>query len=69
MNYSKEFRDLIACANKENDFIGYGNPNAKILIIGKEESLDKSMFIASLKTEKYTLSPDAGLLKVAESLQ
>ena len=40
MNYSKEFRDLIACANKENDFIGYGNPNAKILIIGKEESLD-----------------------------
>ena len=40
MDYSKEFRDLIACTKDTEDFIGYGNPNAKILIIGKEESFD-----------------------------
>lgn len=40
MDYSKEFLDLIAFTKKTEDFIGYGNPNAKILIIGKEEALD-----------------------------
>lgn len=40
MDYSKDFRDLIACTKDTEDFIGYGNPNAKILIIGKEESFD-----------------------------
>ena len=40
MDYSKEFLDLIAFTKKTDDFIGYGNPNAKILIIGKEEALD-----------------------------
>lgn len=40
MDYSKEFRDLIACTKDTEDFIGYGNPNAKILIIGKEEGFD-----------------------------
>ena len=40
MDYSKEFRDLIACTKDTKDFIGYGNPNAKILIIGKEEGFN-----------------------------
>lgn len=40
MDYSKEFKDLIACTKDTEDFIGYGNPNAKILIIGKEEGFD-----------------------------
>ena len=40
MDYSKEFLDLIAFTKKTEDFIGYGNPNAKILIIGKEEGFD-----------------------------
>ena len=40
MEYSNEFKDLIACTKDTKDFIGYGNPNAKILIIGKEEALD-----------------------------
>ena len=40
MDYSNEFKDLIARIEQTKDFIGYGNPNAKILIIGKEESLD-----------------------------
>ena len=37
MEYSNEFNDLIARIEQTKDFIGYGNPNAKILIIGKEE--------------------------------
>ena len=40
MDYSNEFKDLIARIEQTKDFIGYGNPNAKILIIGKEEALD-----------------------------
>ena len=40
MEYSNEFKDLIARIEQTKDFIGYGNPNAKILIIGKEEALD-----------------------------
>lgn len=40
MDYSNEFKDLIARMKQTKDFIGYGNPNAKILIIGKEEALD-----------------------------
>lgn len=40
MEYSNEFKDLIDRIEQTKDFIGYGNPNAKILIIGKEEALD-----------------------------
>lgn len=40
MEFSNEFKDLITITEKTEDFIGYGNPNAKILIIGKEEALD-----------------------------
>ena len=40
MEYSNEFKNLIAITEKTKDFIGYGNPNAKILIIGNEEALD-----------------------------
>ena len=40
MNYSKEFISLIKDTEKEKDFIGFGNPNAKILFVGKECALD-----------------------------
>ena len=40
MEYSNEFKNLIAITEKTKDFIGYGNPNARILIIGNEEALD-----------------------------
>lgn len=40
MNYNAEFRNLISSDSKSGDFIGFGNPNSKILIIGKECALD-----------------------------
>lgn len=38
MQYSKEFSELIEKGTQERQYIGLGNPNAKILIVGKEAS-------------------------------
>ncbi len=40
MNYSREFKDAVSFANEHNLFLGYGNPNGKILMIGKEHYFD-----------------------------
>ena len=40
MNYSKNFKDIVI--NGIFDYLGHGNPNAKILIIGKEPRIDKN---------------------------
>lgn len=42
MIYSKEFRNLVLNGNNEN-YIGIGNPNSRILIIGKEAAFDPSI--------------------------
>ena len=39
MKYSKEFKALIDSTTE--DYIGHGNPNAKILFIGQEPAIDK----------------------------
>lgn len=39
MNYSNEFNDLIDVCIKENQIVGIGNPNAKILFVGKEAGI------------------------------
>ena len=39
--YSKEFVDLVNHSNWRDKFIGYGNPDADILIIGQEAADDK----------------------------
>lgn len=36
MTYNIEFAELIEIGIKDNQYVGLGNPNAKILIIGKE---------------------------------
>jgi len=36
--YSEEFKNLVESELTKNSFIGFGNPNAKILIVGKEVS-------------------------------
>lgn len=37
MKYTEEFIEAAAYSNKNNLFLGYGNPNGKVLMIGKEE--------------------------------
>ena len=49
MEYRKEFIELIDSLKNENNknlrFVGFGNPNSKILIIGKEcESAVENIF-------------------------
>lgn len=39
MNYSEEFKSLVASTNE--NYIGHGNPNAKILFIGQEGASNK----------------------------
>ena len=39
MEYSKEFREIVNHPSWKDEFIGYGNPNASILIIGQEVAL------------------------------
>jgi len=40
MNYSNEFKEALKFAEKENIYLGSGNPNGKILMIGKEHYFD-----------------------------
>lgn len=36
MEYTEEFKDVVDFAKEKKLFLGYGNPNGKILMIGKE---------------------------------
>lgn len=40
MEYNRQFKDLVNDERWENQYIGVGNPNAKILIVGKECAID-----------------------------
>ncbi|MFD2600987.1 hypothetical protein [Flavobacterium suzhouense] len=40
VNYTPEFKEVIQLATEKKLFIGSGNPNSKILIIGKEAAID-----------------------------
>ena len=37
MNYSEDFEKAVIFSKENNLFLGYGNPNGKILMIGKEQ--------------------------------
>ena len=41
MEYKNEFREMLEKAEKEGQYVGTGNPNAKILIIGKELAINQ----------------------------
>lgn len=47
MEYSKEFKNLLN-VDLPDGYIGHGNPNAKILILGQEPALHKD-------SEQYSL--------------
>lgn len=41
MKYSKEFIELVNDSKWHGHYVGIGNPNAKVLIVGKECALDE----------------------------
>ena len=41
VNYSPKFNDVIQSAKNKRLFLGTGNPDAKILFVGKEAAIDK----------------------------
>ena len=41
MKYNKEFKAFVEKCIENNQFVGFGNPSEKVLIIGKEVSTDK----------------------------
>lgn len=43
MKYSEDFKDAVNYCKKNDLFLGYGNPNGKILIIGKEHYFNHSV--------------------------
>ncbi|MBF4472790.1 hypothetical protein [Flavobacterium sp. HJJ] len=43
MNYSNEFEEAVDFSKKNKLFLGYGNPNGKILMIGKEHYFNHSL--------------------------
>lgn len=53
MNYSDEFEELVSNSNpnNNNDYIGTGNPNSKILIIGKECAINSEIEKSKLQGE------------------
>ena len=34
--YTEKFKQVVQCCKENNLFVGYGNPNGKVLVIGKE---------------------------------
>lgn len=54
MNYSNDFKDLVFGSDCPN-FIGWGNPNAKILLLGKEPAIDISTDLGRLQYETEVL--------------
>ncbi len=43
MNYSNDFQNVVKYCATEKTFLGYGNPDAKVLIVGKEQALRESI--------------------------
>lgn len=43
MNYSEEFIDLVNDSKWQDHYVGIGNPEAKVLIVGKECALDEEL--------------------------
>ncbi len=43
--YTKEFKDFVEKGIEYNEYIGLGNPNAKILFVGKESSISKKEYL------------------------
>lgn len=56
MGYSKEFKDLINECEDSSTYIGTGNPDAKILIIGKECAIDTNINEGQIQHEKEIIS-------------
>lgn len=70
MTYSKEFENLVY--SDQRDFIGVGNPNAKILIVGKESAIEedndkqKNLEIEdNVKQWRYNIKQNVDLSEVA----
>lgn len=40
MNYSLEFKNAVNYCSDQNLFLGFGNPNGNVLLIGKEQAFD-----------------------------
>lgn len=49
--YNSNFKNLIELAKEKHLFIGSGNPNSKILIIGKEAAIDKEKSASQYEQE------------------
>jgi phage-related tail fiber protein len=56
MEYSEEFNEAVKFSNKNKLFLGYGNPNGKILMIGKEHYFNHSIEEDSLDFYKEILN-------------
>ena len=47
MEYLDEFKEFVNYCNQNGKYVGWGNPNSKILIVGKE-----SAFLAAKRYNK-----------------
>ncbi len=77
--YPKEFKELVERGLQDNFYVGTGNPNAKILLVGKEAAkgadyrLEKGAFVDNAKTWKkhfeenttpsYSFMPEINILR------
>lgn len=43
VNYSSEFKEILQLAKNKEMFLGTGNPNSKIVFIGKEAAIDEKL--------------------------
>jgi hypothetical protein len=50
MEYSEEFKEAVNFCKKNNLFLGHGNPNSKILLVGKEQYYDA---ISKLDSDEF----------------
>ena len=41
MEYLDEFKEFVNYCNQNGKYVGWGNPNSKILIVGKESAMEE----------------------------
>ena len=51
VTYTSEFKETLKLARDKGLFLGTGNPNAKMVFIGKEAAIDEKMYPEQYKRE------------------
>ena len=67
MEYTKEFKILIKESKENNQYVGLGNPNAKMLFVGKEAGMEEEKQVTDGSAESWINGSDYSIPFCPES--